>query len=146
MSLQKINIGIIGAGGFTGLELISLLNSHPNAEISFITSNEYLGKALPEIKGNLDSKELRTLKFFSAPNVSAEIPSLDVVFLAVPDAVAQELAPIVIEKGIQCVDLSGAFRLKAEEDLKSFYNLDNNAPSFLRNAVYGLTEYCAGFN
>lgn len=142
MSLQKIKIGIIGAGGFTGLELISLLNKHPHAEISFITSNEYLGKTLPEIRGSLDSEELRALQFSPHPTSSAEIPSLDVVFLAVPDAVAQELAPKVIEKGIQCVDLSGAFRLKAEEDLKSFYNLDNKAPSFLKNAVYGLTE-CA---
>lgn len=142
MSLQKIKIGIIGAGGFTGLELISLLKNHPYAELSYITSNEYLGTALPEVRGNLDGKKLRNLKFAPHPKSGAEIPALDFVFLAVPDAVAQELVPIVTELGIKCVDLSGAFRLKSEKDLKSFYDLDNNAPSLLKSAIYGLTE-CA---
>ncbi len=128
-------IGIIGFRGYSGAELVHLLNRHPGVEVVLLEHrqdaehrHEPLGKA--------------QLKRIAATPEAAADASLDLVFLATPAEVSMELTPGFLAHGIKVVDLSGAFRLRTVENYRRWYKEEHTAADLLSEAVYGLPEYC----
>ena len=137
---NTLKLGILGAGGFTGQELIRLLSRHPGANLQYLTSSEYAGKNLGEVFPALATPTARDLTFAMHPQQLSDLPELDAIFLATPDEVSLKWAPLFVQKGIRVIDIAGAFRLKNIEDFKSYYGLEHNAPAALAEAVYGMPE------
>ena len=103
-----IKIGIAGASGYTGLELIRLLKDHPETRLSVLTSETYQGKSIadvfPSLSGIIDIN-LQALD-------NEILKSCDVVFLALPHTTGMDKLPDLMKSGCKIVDLSADYRLK----------------------------------
>lgn len=136
----KIRVGILGAGGFTGQELIRIFGAHPHVQLVYLTSSEYADKPLSAIFPGLISPAVAGLKFTAHPKQIGDAPQLDAVFLATPDDVALAWAPRFVAAGVRVIDISGAFRLNDTAEFREYYGLEHNEPAALAEAVYGLSE------
>src|SRR5579871_440801 len=128
-------VGIAGYSGYSGAELVRLLSTHPQAEPVLLSHRD-------------DSKSGAALR---RPGGPARLPctpeaikseGLAAVLLATPPEVSMELAPGMLEAGAKVVDLSGAFRLGTPENYAAWYKEPHTQPDLLREARYGLPEFC----
>jgi N-acetyl-gamma-glutamyl-phosphate reductase len=137
---HTVKVGIIGASGYSGEELVRLLLTHPHAELTAVTSRQYAGQTIAQIFPRFGqyprARELR----FSEPNAELLARQAEVVFLALPHGVAAEFAIPLLQLGAQVIDLSADFRLKSASVYKEFYGHDHPAPDLLAKSVYGLPE------
>lgn len=140
MIKKKIKVGIIGAGGFTGLELLRILSLHSHAEIVYATSNEYQNQKVVDLFPQLDCPALANLIFTTHPQSWQDLPNIDFAFTATPDLVSLQLAPMLLSQNIRVIDIAGIFRLKNKQVIQDFYGIDHNQPELLSQAVYGLPE------
>ncbi|AWI33657.1 N-acetyl-gamma-glutamyl-phosphate reductase [Helicobacter apodemus] len=132
---MKIAASIIGAGGYTGLELIKLLINHPIFELVSIYGTEYheeLSTLYPSFKKILSMPVLQT-------NIQSIVQSSKVVFLALPHQKAMEYIKILSKHEIKIIDLSADYRLSLNQ-YEAFYTRHLDAEN-LNNAIYGLPEY-----
>jgi len=138
VSSLVFKVGVVGASGYTGGELLRILANHPEVEVVYATSREYSGKPLYYVHYNLRGY-YKGLKFveFSIDGVSK---NCDVVFLALPHGVSVNYVPKLLEVGIKVVDLSADFRLKDPKLYKLWYDFEHPYPDLLSKAVYGLPE------
>ena len=140
MDMKKTKVGIVGASGYSGEELVRLLLTHPHAELAAVTSRQYAGQTLaqvfPKFGNHPHAKNLR----FADPNAAMLAKQAQVVFLALPHGVAAQFAVPLLQQGCQVIDLSADFRLKSAAVYKDFYAHDHPAPDLLATAVYGLPE------
>ena len=131
-----IKVGIIGATGYTGVELLRLLSQRDDVEIHVVTSRELAGQMVcshfPNLRGHIE------LKFSGAD--SSLVKECDVVFFATPHAVAMHSVPSLIEAGVKIIDLSADFRIKNIALWESWYKTEHACPEFVKEAVYGLPE------
>jgi N-acetyl-gamma-glutamyl-phosphate reductase len=129
---STIRVGLAGATGYAGQELLALLARHPHVQITAAMSSsaESASRPLPRLAHVWDGQvePLDRAKLSDA---------LDVVFLAVPEATAADLAPPLVDDGVRVIDLSGAFRIRAEADRARWYPATGALPA---GATYGLTE------
>ncbi len=134
---SNIRVGIVGANGYTGSELLRLLIQHPAVELSVVTSRAEAGKRLdfiwPHLKGKSDLK-------FTVPDANVLAEKTDVVFFATPHTVAMSFAPELIERGCKVIDLSADFRIKDIALWEEWYGEKHLAPDLVETAVYGLPE------
>ena len=140
--MDKIKVGIAGAAGYTGCELIRLVASHPDAEIGWLmTGKTNEGKGLHEVFPHLRGVPERVFQ----PMEPSSAQGADVVFTATPHGVALSLVPGFLEAGCRVIDVSADFRLKDPKSYEEWYQKKHTAPDLLEEAVYGLTElYRAG--
>ncbi len=129
-----VKIGIFGATGYTGLELVSILVRHPQAQIQFLASETYAGHSLREIYPAAPDLPLIAPK-------AAPLNTTDVVFLCLPHAAAAKTAVAALEANNRVIDLSADFRLKDVAIYEHWYGVTHPAPNLLAEAVYGLTEF-----
>ncbi len=131
-SAASVRVGIAGATGYTGQELLRLLAHHPAVTVTLATSSGSSGpaRALPAL-AHLWNGPITPL----APEALAT--DADVVFLALPDAAAAELAPALVDAGVRVIDLSGAFRLRQADARARWYPDTHRLPD---GVAYGLTE------
>lgn len=135
--MDKIKVGIAGAAGYTGCELIRLLANHPKAEISWLmTGRTNEGKRLHEVFPHLRGVPERVFQ----PMEPSSAQGADVVFMATPHGVALSLVPGFLEAGCRVIDVSADFRLKDPKTYEEWYGKKHTAPDLLEEAVYGLTE------
>ena len=127
-----VRVAVAGATGFTGQELLRLLARHPSVQITLATSSSAASAArrLPAL-GKIWDGSITPL------DADALAREADLVFLALPDTAAAELAPPLVEKGVRVVDLSGAFRLRDASERGRWYPETRELPEGL---AYGLTE------
>ena len=131
-----ISVGIVGATGYTGLELIRLLSLHPEVDLTVVTSNSETGKPVADVFPNLRSH--CSLKF--APHEAPELAQCQLVFFATPHATAMRQVPGLLKSGCKVIDLSADFRLKDAQSWQQWYGVEHAAPALLETAVYGLPE------
>lgn len=132
-----IKTAVIGATGYTGLELIRLAENHPYLQISTITSREKIGKTLKEVfkwKGKYADL------VFENPEPEKIAEKNQVVFLCVPSGKAQELAEVFLKKGLKVIDFSADFRFQNVHTYEITYNIKHLFPYLCKKAVYGLPE------
>ena len=131
-----INVGIVGATGYTGAELVRLLLMHPEVNIQVITSRTEQDRAVSEIFPALRN---HTSLRFSAPDTDLLV-SCDLVFFATPHTVAMQQVSALLENSIRVIDLSADFRLTDPDIWSRWYGEKHAAPELLSQAVYGLPE------
>jgi len=134
-----VKVAIIGATGYTGRELISILSGYPEAEINSlsakINSPLPISDIFPVFKGIMD---IDCYPF--EPKVKEQIRKSDYVFLAVPHGISLELVHDFLDQGKKVIDLSADYRLEKEE-YEHWYGREHPHPELLEKAVYGLTEF-----
>jgi N-acetyl-gamma-glutamyl-phosphate reductase len=138
--VNKIKTAIIGASGYTGMELLRILLSHPSVELTAVTSRTEEGKRLDEVFPRFAKATAANLKFSLPDPVSIAATGATVAFLALPHGVAAEIAIALLERNINVIDLSADFRLRSAAVYEEFYNHPHPAPELLNEAVYGLPE------
>jgi N-acetyl-gamma-glutamyl-phosphate reductase len=132
---NRLRVGILGASGYTGAELVRLLSRHPQMEIRLLTADRQAGKPLAEVFPHLGTIELPTLVKIDEADWSA----LDAVFCGLPHGTTQEVIA-ALPSHLKVVDLSADFRLSDVEAYATWYGHPHRAPDLQREAVYGLTE------
>ncbi|NLK00781.1 MAG: N-acetyl-gamma-glutamyl-phosphate reductase [Clostridia bacterium] len=132
-----IKVGIVGATGYTGAELVRILHGHPKAEITVLTSRSHEGENIEDIYPNLRGCVDHSL---SGQDLDKVISISDVVFVALPHGLSVPIVKKALEAGKKVIDLGADFRLKDAEVYKQWYGLEHGAPNLLENAAYGLPE------
>ncbi|TJX14215.1 N-acetyl-gamma-glutamyl-phosphate reductase [Tissierella creatinini] len=133
-----IKAGVVGATGYGGQQLVWLLRSRADVEISFISSHSNVGTEFDEIYGNY--KGFLNLRSIDMNEISNHINNIDVLFLALPHGKAFELVELAYRNGVKVIDISADYRLKDEDEYEQWYGLKHGAPELLKEAVYGLPE------
>lgn len=137
-----IKAALVGVTGYTGMELVRLLTSHPDIQLSVATSRTEAGKLLGDVYPFL--RTLPSADLLLTPPDPAQIAAqCDVAFLAIPHTAATETAAALLEHGIKVIDLSADFRLKDAAIYEAWYKVEHSRPDLLGGAVYGLPELYA---
>ena len=138
MSKKRINIAIIGATGFTGLDLVFLLSKHPKVKIVKLCATKNIGKEISFFDKRIKKK---LPKISSSKNIDWSI--LDLVFLSLPNGEAQKLIKKVYYKhnNLRFIDLSADFRIKNQRRYKSIYKISHSAPSLQSKSIYAISEF-----
>lgn len=134
--MKNLNIGIIGGTGYTGMELLRLIDVHPNVSATQITSRGEAGKSVCDLFPSLQG---HTELFFIDPD-SADLTQCDVVFSAAPNGVAMNHARSLLDAGVKFIDLSADFRIKDVNVWSEWYGMEHACPELIDIAVYGLPE------
>lgn len=132
---QNLNVSIVGASGYTGIELVRILLHHPNVSIKQIIANNNSGKYLNEIYPHF--KNEKTLKLISLKE--AKWDNTDVIFLCLPHTASQKIIR-ELPSNIKIIDLSADFRIKDKNLYSKWYGEEHLAPEFISKASYGLPE------
>lgn len=130
-------IGIIGATGYTGEELLKSLIKHQNIDIVFLTSEREKGTPVSSYYPSLPG--LSHLSFISVNDCL--INKVDLVFICLHAGESVKWTKPLLENGVRVIDLGSDFRFKSPKDYKDWYHMDYPYPELLKNAVYGLTEW-----
>ncbi|KAG1694835.1 N-acetyl-gamma-glutamyl-phosphate reductase [Nymphon striatum] len=129
-------IGIVGATGYTGVELLRLLAVHPGVEITYVTSRSNAGTRVdsmfPNLRGFIDLE-------FSDPTTDA-LAQCDLVFFATPNGVAMKHTAELVKSGVKVIDLAADFRIKDLDVWSKWYGMTHACPDLVEQAVYGLPE------
>lgn len=133
---MKTKVAIIGATGYTGIELLRLLLVHPKVELTVLTSQKYIGLSIEEVFPSLKRRLPLICEGFDGERISKKA---DFIFTAVPHKTAMEMVPFFYEKGKRIVDLSADFRFKNPGIYEQWYQR-HQAPDLLSVSVYGLPE------
>ncbi|MBM7644547.1 N-acetyl-gamma-glutamyl-phosphate reductase [Scopulibacillus daqui] len=130
--------GIIGANGYSGVELIRFLSNHPFVQIEMLISHSTSGKNIKDLYPHLSDVCEKTLENVDIDEIAERT---DLLFFAVPSGVSQSLVPQFLKKGLTCIDLSGDFRLKDPDKYTKWYQKPPAHQGYLQQAVYGLPEF-----
>jgi N-acetyl-gamma-glutamyl-phosphate/LysW-gamma-L-alpha-aminoadipyl-6-phosphate reductase len=129
-----ITVGIVGASGYTGGELLRLLLSHPQVQVTQVTSEHHLGEYVYSLHPNL--RKRTTMRFVSRQLLQP----CDVLFLALPHGEPQKEIERYTALASKLVDLSADFRLRDPALYRRWYGGEHQAPAWLARFVYGLPE------
>lgn len=133
----RVSVGIVGASGYGGVQLVRLLMDHPKVELVYLGGDSSAGKSFGDIYPHL------------AHHVNLQIEPVDpeiiasrcqVVFLALPNGMACEMAPDLVEKGCKVLDLSADYRFSDLETYQTWYGKERHDRPVAALAVYGLPE------
>ncbi len=131
-----IKVGVVGGTGYTGVELLRLLSSHPKAEITVVTSRSdvgvQVGQLYPNLRGYIDLE-------FKMPELDT-LSDCDLVFFATPNGTAMTMAKKLLQRGVKIIDLAADFRLKDPQLWEQWYGQPHVCPELLQEAQYGLPE------
>ena len=136
MANKSISVGVVGASGYTGIELLRLLATHPQVELRQVTSRTEAGQPLAAIFPHFENVLDLT---FSAPDPAA-LAECDLVCFTTPNATAMHMTPVLLEAGCRVIDLSADFRIKDADVWSQWYGGGHACPQLLAEAVYGLPE------
>lgn len=132
-----IKVGIIGATGYAGGELVRILTGHKEAEIKWYGSRSYIGKKYADVYRNM----FQIVDAECMDDNMEELASqVDVIFTATPQGLCASLVNEEILSKVKIIDLSADFRLKDVKVYEEWYKVEHKAPQFLEEAVYGLCE------
>lgn len=133
-----MKVAIIGATGYSGVELIRILHQHPAVTIhSFHTSSQQ-GKAIHDSYPHLQSVVELKLDEINPKKMAEEV---DLVFTATPSGISTELVPALLDEGLRVIDISGDYRLKNIKQYEEWYQLSPAPEHIVEEAVYGLSEW-----
>jgi len=135
--MYKTRVGIVGATGYVGSEVVRFLAGHPFCRITVLSSRTYAGKTYskvyPAFRGICDL-------MITEANTDNLAENCDIVITALPHGVSAGLVPELLEKELRVIDHSGDFRFRAKEPYEAAYKLVHPNPELLEEAVYGLPE------
>jgi len=131
-----LKVGIMGASGYAGEELLRILLRHPEVKITAVAAKintTHISKIYPWLNGMID---------IECGDMSAEdiAKKCDCVFLALPHKVSMGFAPVFLKAGKKVIDLSADFRIKDSGIYEKWYEVKHECPEYIEKAVYGLPE------
>lgn len=132
---KSIKVGILGASGYTGAELIRFLANHPYFDISIMTADRKAGQSIGSVFPHLITQDLPDLVAVK----DADFSTVDAVFCCLPHGTTQEIIK-GLPSSLKIVDLSADFRLRDINDYGEWYGQPHKATELQKEAVYGLTE------
>ncbi|MCW8893829.1 MAG: N-acetyl-gamma-glutamyl-phosphate reductase, partial [Deltaproteobacteria bacterium] len=131
-----LKVAVVGASGYTGVELLRILIGHPEVEICVVTSRQHEGVPIDQVFPSLQG----FCGLVCEPlNVALIAKRVDLVFTALPHKSAMEVVPAFLQAGCRVVDLSADYRLKDQSVYEHWYQT-HSSPELLKKAVYGLPE------
>jgi N-acetyl-gamma-glutamyl-phosphate reductase len=141
---KKVKIGVLGASGYTGAELIRLLLRHPRAELALLTADRRAGQEMAAVFPQFSPFALPTLVLIDA--IDWKRAGLDLAFCALPHATTQKVIKALLGSApkTRVVDLSADFRLADVAAYARWYGHEHHAPELQKEAVYGLVEVYRG--
>ena len=135
-----LKVAIVGASGYTGVELLRILHSHPEVAVTCVTSEQNAGRPVSEIFPTLRGRIDLVLENLEPVGIAEKV---DIVFTALPHKAAMEVVPTFLQMGKNVVDLSADYRLRDAAVYGRWYDTHLN-PELLKEAVYGLPELYRG--
>ena len=133
-------MGVLGASGFAGGELLRLLAGHPDLEVTLAGADRHAGREVGEVHPHLGSYRGRRFAEIDPSSVDG----LDVVFLALPHGASGPMVPLLVDRVGLVVDLGADYRLRDPAVYEQWYGAAHPAPELLAEAVHGIPELCAG--
>ena len=124
-------VGIVGASGYTGVELTRLLAGHPAVELAMVSSDRWVGDTIADRAGVASR-----LRYIAPDDVVDHAARCAVVLLATPADVSHALVPAILARGVRVIDLSGAFRLRSAADYPRHYGFAHAHEALLAEAIY----------
>lgn len=134
---EKITVGIVGASGYGGVQLVRLLLEHPQVEITYLGGNQSAGKNFAELYPYIGHRFHNTIEPIDVETIAERC---QVVFLSLPNGLGYKLAPQLLEKGCQVLDLSADYRFNDIDTYTATYNVERDDEETIAIAVYGLPE------
>jgi len=134
---NMVNIGIIGATGYVGIEIIRLLQNHPEVNISTVVSQSFTGKKISDVYPSLRNVIDIECQSLDIDKIAA---CSDIVITALPHGVSSQVVPEFLKRGRRVIDHSGDFRYRSVEIYEKWYKTKHHSPELLKEAVYGLPE------
>ena len=128
---RRLRVGIVGATGYVGAELIRILSRHPNVDVVGLAGRDRQDEPIGGHHPHLAATDL---------TVTTHLPEVDAAFLALPHGAAVALVPDLIAAGTAVIDLGPDFRLRDPDDYPRWYGFEHPRPDLLELAVYGLPE------
>lgn len=138
--MKRVKTAIVGASGYSGMELLRLLLGHPGVELAAATSRQEAGKAIADVFPRFRGAAGAELAFIEPDPDAIAATGAQAAFLALPHGVAAGIARALLERGLRVIDLSADFRLRDAAVYQEFYGHAHPAPDLLAEAVYGLPE------
>ena len=132
-----MKVGVVGASGYVGGEILRLLVSHPHTEISMVTSRQYVGEYISRIQPSLKGFTNLT---FSELDYDKLTDKCDLVFTAVPHGTAVDIVKALYDRGMKVIDLSADYRLHNPADYDKWYGWQHPHPELLSKSVFGVPE------
>jgi len=136
MMSGKIKIGVIGASGYTGSDLVRLAVRHPDIEIAALTANSHAGKPMHQVFPHLADLNLPDL----VKNEEVDWSEIDAVFCGLPHATSQEVIA-ALPSHLKIIDMSADFRLRDAQTYQEWYGVERTQHELQKQAVYGLSEH-----
>ena len=133
---MSLNIGIVGATGYVGEELASIIESREDLSLAFVSSFSHEGKKYKEIYSKTNSKLV-------LQPIDQMPKNLDYVFFATKHDYSMDYVPEILKKGVKVIDLSADFRLSNGKLWQETYDSKHRADDLLPQAIYGLPEHSA---
>lgn len=131
-----LKVAVVGASGYTGIELLRLLHSHPEVAVTCVTSERSAGKTVADIFPTVRDRYTQVLEHLEPVRVAEKA---DFIFTALPHQAAMEVVPSFLKLGKKVVDLSADYRFRDPAVYEKWYEPHMN-PQVLAQAVYGLPE------
>ncbi|WP_293448729.1 N-acetyl-gamma-glutamyl-phosphate reductase [Persephonella sp.] len=131
-----MKVSIVGASGYTGVELIRILSFHKKVSLNQIVSRQFAGKRLRSVFPHFSKSRYEDLIF----DEEVDLNSSDIYFLCLPHEPSLELVKQLSEKGKKVIDLSASYRIKNKNVYPEYYGFEHKYPELLEKAVYGLPE------
>lgn len=132
-----IKVGIIGATGYTGAELVRFLSRHPKVKIVALTSQSYIGQELTEVYPHLNRYSELICREQDIPKLAKEC---DVIFTALPHGLSMDVVAEAVDKGKKVIDLGADYRFDNQDVYEEWYKVKHTTPKLLKESVYGLPE------
>ena len=130
-----MNVGVIGATGYTGLQLVQLLSQHDQCEIVLATSQSYAGKNISEVYPHLTGLDVRLEEYNSQATGRCQY-----IFIALPHGLSGPVVSDAMQQGVKVIDLGADFRLDDTSVYQQWYGSSHSHSQWLSEAVYGLPE------
>ncbi len=130
------NVAVVGASGYTGVELVRLLANHPEVNLTCLTSRQHAGRAFSEVFPSITG----VVDLVCDPiDVDLINSKADVIFTALPHKTAMEVVPAFVSAGKKVIDLSADYRLQDTSVYQQWYQ-EHTSPELIASAAYGLPE------
>src|SRR6476646_11446857 len=135
--MGRVPVGIIGASGYGGVQLVRLLIDHPGVELVYLGGESSAGQAFAELYPHLSHRVNLTVEPIDLDQIAARC---QVVFISLPNGLACQMAPTLLAKGCKVLDLSADYRFSNLETYESWYGKTRTDQAIAETAVYGLPE------
>jgi len=137
MTVKKINIAIMGATGYVGIDLTYLLSKHPKANLKYLIAKKKIGKNINYFDKRI-KKTLPNISKFTKVNWNV----VDIVFLCLPNGEAQStINKLISYQNLKFIDLSGDFRLENSKTFLDWYKIKHKAPKHIKDSIYSISEF-----